>query len=472
MDKSGEYLYKSKLPDINIPRHLPLHDYLFERLAEVRDRPFLIDAATGKTYTHGELHTISGKVAAGLASLGLQKGKTPSEISRQLKSCGARVIVTEAACVEKLTDENLVVITIDSPPPGCLHFSVLSEANEKGEFLQCNENDVVALLYSSGTTGLPKGVMITHNNLVCSVAQQMDGENPNYYLHGGDVLLCWLPLFHVYALNSIFLCSLRAGAAILIVRKFNGVGDLMEKIERFRITIAPLVPPLISEILKGSSVVCRYDTSSLRIIVSGGSPTVEKGVQGRLKDLFPNAMLREAYGMTEAQVLATNLAFAKFRFETKAEACGTVVRNAEMKISDIKTGLSLPHNHTGEICIRGPQVMKGNLNDPEATTKTIERMGGSTLGFQVAPAELEALLLSHPGIADAAVTGEKDQMRGEVPVAFVVRSTGSEINEQEIREFVGKRVVFYKRIRKVYFAPRIPRSPSGKILRKSLMAAL
>ncbi|GLJ38419.1 hypothetical protein SUGI_0782340 [Cryptomeria japonica] len=530
MDKSGEYLYKSKLPDINIPHHLPLHDYLFERLAEVRDRPFLIDAATGKTYTHGELHTISRKVPAGLANLGLQRGEvvllllpncpefafvflgasmrgaiactanpfyTPSEISRQLKSCGARVIVTEAACVAKLRDENLVVITIDSPPPGCLHFSVLSEANEKGEFLQCGEDDVVALLYSSGTTGLPKGVMITHNNLVCSVAQQMDGENPNCYLHGGDVLLCRLPLFHVYALNSIFLCSLRAGAAILIVRKFNGVGDLMEKIERFRITIAPLVPPIISEIVKASSVVSRYNTSSLRIIVSGGSPIVEKGVQGRLKYLFPNAVFREAYGMTEAQVLATNLAFAKFPFETKTGACGSVVRNAEMKIIDIKTGVSLPHNHTGEICIRGPQVMKGYLNEPEATAKTVDKEGWlhtgdigyidnnqeifivdrikeliKYKGFQVAPAELEALLLSHPGIADTAVTGEKDQMRGEVPVAFVVRSAGSKINEQEIREFVGKRVVFYKRIRKVYFVPQIPRSPSGKILRKSLKSAL
>ncbi|XP_057858163.2 4-coumarate--CoA ligase [Cryptomeria japonica] len=530
MDKSQEYLYKSKLPDINLPRHLPLHNYLFERLAETRDKPCLIDAATGKTYTYGQVHTISRKVAAGLANLGLQKGDvvmlllpncpefafvflgasmrgaiactanpfyTPPEISRQLKSCGACVVVTEAACVEKLRDEKLVVITIDSPPPGCLHFSVLNEANQKGQFLQCGEDDVVALLYSSGTTGLPKGVMITHNNFVCSVAQQMDGENPNYYLHGGDVVLCRLPLFHIYGLNNVFLCSLRGGAAILIVRKFNGIGDLMEKVERFRITVAPLVPPIISEILNASSVFSRYDTSSIRRIVSGGSSIIDGAAYGRLKELFPKAAFGQGYGMTEAQVLAMNLGFAKFPFESNPGSCGTVVRNAEMKVIDITSGLSLPHNHTGEICIRGPQIMKGYLNEPEATAKTVDKEGWlhtgdigyidnnqeifivdrikeliKYKGFQVAPAELEALLLSHPGIADTAVTGEKDQMRGEVPVAFVVRSAGSKINEQEIREFVGKRVVFYKRIRKVYFVPQIPRSPSGKILRKSLKSAL
>ncbi|MED6196662.1 4-coumarate--CoA ligase 1 [Stylosanthes scabra] len=199
--------------------------------------------------------------------------------------------------------------------------------------------------------------------------------------------------------------------------------------------------------------------------------------------------------MTEAgPVLSMCLAFAKEPFEVKSGACGTVVRNAQMKIIDPLTSASLPRNHAGEICIRGNQIMKGYLNDPKATEGTIDKERWlhtgdigyiddndelfivdrlkeliKYKGFQVAPAELEAMLISHPNISDAAVIAMKDEAAGEVPVAFVVRSNASNISEDDIKLYISKQVVFYKRINKVFFVDSIPKAPSGKILRKAFV---
>ncbi|XP_057430317.1 4-coumarate--CoA ligase 2-like [Lotus japonicus] len=202
--------------------------------------------------------------------------------------------------------------------------------------------------------------------------------------------------------------------------------------------------------------------------------------------------------MTEAgPVLSMSLGFAKQPFPTKSGSCGTVVRNAELMVLDPETGCSLGYNQPGEICIRGQQIMKGYLNDEKATATTIDAEGWlhtgdvgyiddddeifivdrvkeliKFKGFQVPPAELEGLLVSHPSIADAAVVPQKDAAAGEVPVAFVVRSNGFDLTEEAVKEFISKQVVFYKRLHKVYFVHAIPKSPSGKILRKDLRAKL
>ncbi|CAI0427768.1 unnamed protein product [Linum tenue] len=330
--------------------------------------------------------------------------------------------------------------------------------------------------------------MLTHRGLV-------DGENPNLYFHRDDVILCVLPLFHIYSLNSIMLCGLRVGAAILIMPKFE-IGALMGLVERYKVTIAPFVPPIVLAIAK-SPEIDRYDLSSIRMVMSGAAP-MGKELEDAVRAKLPNATLGQGYGMTEAgPVLSMCLAFAKEPFDIKSGACGTVVRNAEMKIVDPPTGTSLPRNQAGEICIRGSQIMKGYLNDPEATANTMDKEGwlhtgdigyiddDSELfivdrlkelikykGFQVAPAELEAMLLAHPNISDAAVVPMKDESAGEVPVAFVVRSNGSKISEDEIRQYISKQVIFYKRISRVFFTDSIPKAPSGKILRKDLRARL
>ncbi|KAB1204227.1 4-coumarate--CoA ligase 1 [Morella rubra] len=528
-----EFIFRSKLPDIYIPDHLPLHTYCFENLSQFKDRPCLINGADGVTYTYAEVEHTARKVAAGLDKLGIKQGDvimlllqncpefvfaflgasyvgavittanpfyTPAEVAKQAKASNAKLIISQSAYVDKVKDfakeNDLNVMCIDSPPEGFLHFSQLTQADENDiPAVKINADDVVALPYSSGTTGLPKGVMLTHRGLVTSVAQQVDGDNPNLYFHREDVLLCILPLFHIYSLNSVLLCGLRVGAAILIMQKFEIV-KLLELVEKYKVTVAPFVPPIVLAIAK-SPEVQNYNLSSIRIVMSGAAP-MGKELEDAVRAKLPDAKLGQGYGMTEAgPVLSMCLAFAKEPFEIKSGACGTVVRNAEMKIVDPETGASLPRNQAGEICIRGRQIMKGYVNDPEATEITIDKDGWlhtgdigfidyddelfivdrlkeliKYKGFQVAPAELEAMLIAHPNISDAAVVSMQDEAAGEVPVAFVVKSNGSKISEEDIKQYISRQVVFYKRISRVFFTDAIPKAPSGKILRKDLRTRL
>ncbi|GLT46207.1 hypothetical protein SLA2020_199810 [Shorea laevis] len=533
LQQQEEIIFRSKLPDIYIPKHLPLHSYCFENIAKVATRPCLINGGTGEVYTYAEVELTACRIASGLNKLGVNQGEvimlllpnspefvlaflgasfrgaiataanpffTPVEISKQAKASKAKIIITQACYVDKVrefVEENEVkLMCIDSAPDGCLHFSQLTQSDKHDlPQVEIYPDDVVALLYSSGTMGFPKGVMLTHKGLVTSVAQQVDGENPNLYFHFEDVSLCVLPMFHIYALNSIILCGLRAGVAILIMQKFE-IGKLLELIQKHKVTIAPIVPPIALAIAKSMETE-KYDLSSVRMVKSGAAP-LGKELEDTVRAKFPGAKLGQGYGMTEAgPVLAMSLGFAKEPFEVKSGACGTVVRNAEMKIVHPNTGSSLPRNQPGEICIRGDQIMKGYLNDPEATAATIDKEGWlhtgdigyiddddelfivdrlkeiiKYKGFQVAPAELEAMLIAHPDIHDAAVVAMKDEAAGEVPIAFVVKSSGSDITEDEIKQYISKQVVFYKRISRVFFIDAIPKAPSGKILRKELRAKL
>ncbi|OIW18669.1 hypothetical protein TanjilG_13421 [Lupinus angustifolius] len=533
-DNHDELIFRSKLPNIYIPIHLPLHTYCFENLSQFKDNPCIINSNTGEIFTYSDVELTARKVAAGFNNLGIKQGDvillllqncpqfvfsflgasylgaiittanpfyTSAEVEKQAAASNTKIIITQSSYVEKVKDfardYNIKVVCIDAIPEGeYLHFSELTSSDEDDiPAVKISPDDVVALPYSSGTTGLPKGVMLTHKGLVTSVAQQVDGENPNIYFHSNDVILCVLPLFHIYSLNSVLLCGLRVGAAILIMQKFEII-TLLELVEKHKVTIAPFVPPIVLAIAKSDDLE-RYDLSSIRMIMSGAAP-MGKELEEAVRAKLPNGTLGQGYGMTEAgPVLSMCLAFAKDPFVVKSGACGTVVRNAEMKIIDPETGTSLSRNQAGEICIRGNQIMKGYLKDPEATERTIDK--GRWLhtgdigyiddndevfivdrlkelikykGFQVAPAELEAMLIAHPNIVDAAVVSMRDEAAGEVPVAYVVRSIGSKISEDEIKKYISKQVVFYKRINRVFFVDSIPKAPSGKILRKELRARL
>ncbi|XP_042405667.1 4-coumarate--CoA ligase 2-like [Zingiber officinale] len=532
-------VFKSRLPDIDLINYLPLHTYCFQRLSEFADFACLISAADGKVYSFAETHRLCRKAAAGLAKLGVRKGDvimvllqnspefiftfmggsmlgaaattanpftTPAEIYKQFEAAGAKLVVTQSVYVDKLRNEEIfprigegltVVTTDEVAPAGCTSFwEVVGAAEEMEEEAAVEVDDLVALPFSSGTTGLPKGVMLTHKNLVSSIAQQVDGDNPNLHLKAGeDVVLCVLPLFHIFALNSVLLCSLRAGAATVLMPKFE-MGVMLQVIERHRVSMAAVVPPLVLALAKNPEVE-KYDLSSIRIILSGAAP-LGKELEDALRNRVPQAILGQGYGMTEAgPVLSMCPAFAKHPTPVKSGSCGSVVRNAEIKVVDPDTGFSLGRNKSGEICIRGPQIMKGYLNDIDATSKTIDIEGWlhtgdigyvddddevfivdrvkeliKYKGFQVPPAELESLLISHPEIVDAAVVPQKDAAAGEVPAAFVVRAINSDINEEAIKEFISKQVVFYKRLQTVYFIHSIPKSATGKILRKELKAKL
>jgi 4-coumarate--CoA ligase len=317
-------VFRSTLPDIAIPDHLPLHDYIFERLAERRDRACIIDGATGKTLTVGDVYCMSRRVAAGLYSLGVRHGSTvmlflpnsvefalaflassslgavtttaspmhtPPEIAKQVAASGATIIVTEPAFVAKVRDlAGVTVVATGDGAEGCASFADLLAADDSSlpEAPIDVVNDVVALPYSSGTTGLPKGVMLSHRGLVTSVAQLVDGENPNLHLREDDVVLCVLPMFHVYSLHSILLCGMRAGAALVIMKRFETV-KMLELVEQHRITIAPLVPPIVVEMAK-SDAMDRHDLSSVRMVISGAAP-MGKELQDIVHAKLPRAVL-------------------------------------------------------------------------------------------------------------------------------------------------------------------------------------
>ncbi|GER52625.1 4-coumarate-CoA ligase [Striga asiatica] len=549
--ENDNHIFRSKLPDIPIPDHLPVHAYIFQNLHRHPSRPALIDSATGKTLTHSEVELAAGKLAAGLhGRLGIRRGHvimlllhnspefvisflaasmagatvttanpnyTASEIASQAAVSGPAVVITHSSYAGKVTSSsgarNPIVLTIDSR-----RFSELEESDERllPESGGGRSSDTAALLFSSGTTGMPKAVMLSHRNLVACLAQKGGGENPNFHVDGErDVALCVLPLFHVFSLAMV-LVVIRAGAAVVIMPRFE-VGAVLEAIGRYRVTIAPLVPPALLAIVKSSAAGGgKYDLSTVRKVYSGAAP-MGRELEAAVRERLPNAVIGQGYGMTEAGVISISLGFAKKPFGFKSGSCGTVVRNVEMKVIDPLTGASLSRNQKGEICVRGVSIMKGYYNDLEATKRTIDGDGWlhtgdigyvddddelfivdrlkeliKYKGFHVAPAELEALLIAHPSISDAAVAPAelealliahpsisdaavvpmKDEAAGEVPVAFVVPTNGSNISEEDIKQKKKHIVVSYKQINRVFFTKEIPRAPSGKILRKNLRSRI
>ncbi|KAF8103893.1 hypothetical protein N665_0182s0002 [Sinapis alba] len=536
-EPSRDIIFRSKLPDIYIPNHLPLIEYIFQRFSGDGDggstATCLIDGATGRIFTYADVQITLRRVAAGLHRLGIRHGDTvmlllpnspefalsflsvaylgaittpanplftPPEIAKQAKASATKMIITKPCYVDKLTNlENVLIVCLEDDdvplPDGCVSFTELTQADEtKLPKPEISPEDTVLMPYSSGTTGHPKGVMITHKGVVTSTAQKVDGDNPHLNFTGDDVIICFLPMFHTYTHNSLMLSAMRAGAAFLILPRFE-LNMVMEMIQKYKVTVVPMAPPVVLALVNSHEME-RYDLSSVRMMLSGsGALTKEREDAVRLK--LPTAIFGQSYGMTEMGTVAKSLAFAKNPFKIKSGSCGTVIRNAEMKVVDTITGVSLPRNKPGEICIRGNQLMKGYLNDPEATAQTIDKDGWlhtgdigfvdeddeifivdrlkeliKFKGYQVAPAELEALLISHPYIEDAAVVGMKDEVAGEIPVAFVVRSEGSQLTEDVVTSFVNKQVVHYKRIKMVFFTDSIPKAPSGKILRKDLRARL
>ncbi|XP_075508912.1 4-coumarate--CoA ligase-like [Primulina tabacum] len=532
-EEKQDRIFRSKLDDIYVPNHLPIHTYCFQNLSSHHSRPAIIHGTTGEIFSHREVELTARRVAAGFHNIGIRQGHvimlllhnspefvfaflatsfigatattanplyTAAEIDFQAKISKPKLILTQGCYVHKVEDYALkngaVIVCVDPPPRPYLHFSELKKSDETlMPEVKIHSDDTAVLPFSSGTTGLPKAVMLSHKNIVTCISVQVDGENPTLHVHAGDLTLCVLPLFHVYSMITIMLCSLRVGSGILIMQKYE-INELMGMIQKYKVSIAPFVPPILLEVAKSPEAGAKYDLSSVRRVMCGAA-AMDRKLQETVREKLPNATIGQGYGMTEAGVLTMCLGFAKKPFKFKSGSCGSVTRNARMKIVDPLTRASLQRNQTGEICITGDQVTKGYFNDPEATMKTIDEEGWlhtgdigyidcddelfivdrlkeliKCKGFHVAPAELEALLLAHPAISDAAVVPRTDKATGEVPVAFVVRAKGSNISEQEIKQYVSRQVVSYKRIHGVYFVNEIPKAPSGKTLRRNLRARI
>jgi acyl-CoA synthetase (AMP-forming)/AMP-acid ligase II len=511
-------IFKSPHTPVNVP-DLTITDYVLRNAIRLGDKPALIDGPTGRTYTYAQLPNLISRLAAGLSRHGVNKGEvlaiyspnlpelalafhavaslgaattmvpppfTDDEIVEQLKDSGARYLLTtpqliqnarkvaEAAGITKL-------FVIGEADDAISFASLLGEALPAKSAPINVDEDFAVLPYSSGTTGLPKGVMLTHRNLV-AMLRLMEA---NEAFSGDDTMICVVPMYHLYGLHIVVNLGLSEGATIVTVPRYD-LDQFLQVLEKYKVTVAPLVPPLVLT-LSLAPQVDQHDLSALRLIHCGAAMLAHNIAEDCSRRL--NCEIRYGYGMTELSPLShASLPDARTH---KPGSVGFCLPNTECKIVDYNNGAEVGANEEGEIWVRGPQVMKGYLGNPTATHEMITADGWlrtGDIGYcddegrlfvidrlkelikvdgrQVAPAELEAVLFSHPDVADAAVVGSPNEKHGEVPKAFVVLK--KEATAEEIIEYVAGRVARYKRVRLVEFTSEIPKSPAGKTLRRML----
>jgi acyl-CoA synthetase (AMP-forming)/AMP-acid ligase II len=353
------------------------------------------------------------------------------------------------------------------------------------------------LPYSSGTTGNPKGVMLTHRNLVANVAQ----IRPLHGMVPEDVVLAVLPFFHIYGMTVLLNAALHARARLVVMPSFD-LAEFLGNIQNHKCTIAFIAPPVAVALAK-HPLVDEYDLSSLNNVMSGAAPLdadLGHAVAHRL-----GCRVVQGYGMSELSPVSHITPFdggvRNMGMVAPLSSVGWTVSNAASKLIDPDTGNEIDPpaeglSETGELWFKGPNVMAGYLGNEQATRDTVDDEGWlhtgdlaqvdacgcvyivdrlkeliKYKGYQVPPAELEAVLLSHPAIADAAVIGVNDESGEEIPKAFVVKQSDSELTADEVMEFVAGQVAPYKKVRQVEFIDTIPKSASGKILRKDLRAS-
>jgi len=346
------------------------------------------------------------------------------------------------------------------------------------------ERDVAVLPYSSGTTGLPKGVMLSHHNLSSNI-RQMQATG---LVREESVLLAFLPFYHIYGLMVLLNGSLAYGATCLVMPRFDP-DQTLYLIEKYKVSDFFVVPPALLGLAHHPKL-AEHDMSSLRFILSGAAP-LPLEVADLAAERFQCAVI-QGYGMTETSPLTnTNPIDAP-----KPGSVGPAVPDTEEKIVDLESGEDLPLGETGELLIRGPQVMQGYWHAPDATAETIRPDGWlrsgdiarmdedgyvyildrakemiKYKGYQVAPAELEGVVMEHPAVLDAAVIPKRDFESGEIPKAFVVLKEGEQASADEVMLFVEERVAPYKKLRELEFVDQIPKTASGKILRRELIEA-
>lgn len=344
-------------------------------------------------------------------------------------------------------------------------------------------DDLLALPYSSGTTGLPKGVMLTHRNLVCNAYQMTACSRLNY----DDRMMLFLPFYHIYG-TMLMGSGVMAGATAVLMERFEPV-ECMRLVKEHKISLFYAVPPVLV-MLTNWPQLKEHDLSSIRHIMCGAAPLAPE--VGRRFEQMTGVLVLQGYGLTEAAPL-THINPVYDNRLIKPETIGLPVHNTLQKIVDLETGeKELGLGETGELLVQGPQVMQGYWKAPEATAATLRNGWLYTgdigymdeegyiiisdrkkemikyKGFGIAPAELEALLFEHPAVADAAVIPKPDEEAGEVPKAFVVLKAGQNLTSQELVEWANGKLAGYKTIREVEFLDAIPKTASGKILRRVL----
>lgn len=519
---------RSEFPDVP-PVDLPIHDAVLGRAArEFGDRTALIDGVTGESVSYAALDQASRRIAAELAAAGVREGEvvalhspnsvmypmafygvtrtgaavttvhplaTAEEFARQLRDAAATWIVTVSPLLR-------VARQAAEHAGGVREIFVCDEASEAGGHRSLRDmlegtapepvveidpaEDVAVLPYSSGTTGSPKGVMLTHRSVATNLAQ-VEAMVPT---RPGERVLAVLPFFHVYGLTALMNAPLRAGSTVIVLPRFE-LDQFLTAIERYEAHALYVAPPIVLALAKHPAV-ARHDLSSVRYVLCSAAPLDARLAEACARRLGVPPLL-QAFGMTE---LSPGCHLVPREAEdVPPGTVGKLLPGTEMRIVGMNGGRDVAAGEDGEILIRGPQVMKGYLGRPADTAAMIDADGWlhtgdvghvdadgwlfvvdrvkeliKYKGYQVAPADLEAVLIAHEAVADAAVIGVTDRDGNEIPKAYVVRGPGARISEDELIAYVAGQVAPYKKVRRVEFTDIVPRSAAGKILRRELRA--
>jgi acyl-CoA synthetase (AMP-forming)/AMP-acid ligase II len=518
----------SPFPDVDIPS-VSLTELLFgdaDGLAAVSERTALVDGLTGRTVRYGDLAAMVSRFAAALAERGIAKGDvvailspnsphyavvfhgilaagavattinslyTADEIAHQLRDSRSVLLVTVSPFLDRATAaaaaggvEVRSIVVMDGADGHESLADLLATGAPAPRVRIDPAVDLAVLPYSSGTTGLAKGVMLTHRNLVANILQ----AQVLLPITADTRILAVLPFFHIYGMTIMMNWGLAKRSTVVTMPRFD-LADFLRVIAEHRTDRVYIAPPVAVALAK-HPMVDDYDLSVIDVLLSGAAPLDAELAEAVGKRL--GCKVRQGYGMTELSPLSHGI--PGDRDDISVGTVGLLAPSMQARLVDLATGEDAEPGQPGELWLRGPNVMVGYLNNPEATAVTIDQDGWlhtgdvATVdergvfaivdrvkelikykGYQVPPAELEALLLTHPSIADAAVIGVRDSEGEEVPKAFVVcQPTAPDISADDVMSFVASRVAPHKKVRLVEFIDAIPKSASGKILRKDLRA--
>ena len=512
-------IHQSRFPALEYPR-VSVATLIRAGLEARPDAVAMIDAATDRRITGREILADAGRIAGALVRRGLRPGEvvaimapnvleygalllgtweaggvattmnplaTAEEVVLQLRETSARFVVTVPALLDKVVDgaarAGVAETFVIGSGPGATPYTELVAGPPLATPVAVDPTTALAALpWSSGTSGKPKAVMLTHESLVAQLHQFVAVQHHQV----GAVHMAVLPFFHIYGLVLILLASLWRGCVLIVLGRFE-LEPFLASLARYRVTLAPVVPPIIVALAK-HPLVDKFDLSSLRNVMSGAAPLgadVEEACARRL-----GCLVIQGYGMTE--LCGASHLHPLDAAQLRRGSVGFLVPGLEARIVDPDSKQDLGIDARGELWLRGPNVMRGYLARPEASAEALDtdrwlHTGDIAYvdadgyyhivdrvkelikykGHQVAPADLEAVLLAHPSIADAAVIPSPCDEAGEVPKAFVV--TRTPMTADEVMDYVASRVSPLDKVRRVEFVDTIPKSPSGKILRRILV---
>jgi 4-coumarate--CoA ligase len=507
-------VFKSPLPDLAL-RDISITERVFEGLADLGDTVVLTDGPSGGTLTAQEFMDSVKSLAGGLIARGfgtvalmapnmpeyctvfhgvawaggclttINPAYTEHEVRHQLLDSNAEMLVTIPMFLEvaqaAIEGTGVTEIVVIGEAEGVTSLASLLDAPLAAQVPVDLDTHTVVLPYSSGTTGLPKGVKLSHRNLVVNVDQILAILDVNR----GDTTAAFLPFFHIYGMTALMNSYLGAGAGLVTMPRFD-MAMFLQIAQDHKVKRLWCVPPVVLALAK-MPVVDDYDLSHVTEVFSGAAP-LGAALCAEVEERI-GCLAIQGYGMTELSPVShvSNIT------NNHSGASGRTVPNTECMILDVESGAALGANQEGALLVRGPQVMQGYLNNDAATSETIDSDGWlhtgdiayfddegymfivdrlkeliKYKGFQVAPAEIEAALMAHEAIGDAGVIGVADNEAGEVPVAFVVPKPEVDLTEETIKTYLAEQLASYKQVTRVIFVEAIPKSASGKILRRVL----